>query len=170
MFSLTFSSLSMYLDSANSSIFFFGVDFTSSLSKNSVMMLSSNVVHHILHVCYHTHHIFCVVKLSLHVNLWFLSKLVKSRSNINVLDSKPSTSPTAGVSPLKYLCAVCSCISSVLPWIWFNIMFTEFFPLSSSHLSGVGVVPLSYLLVPAVSPEPLIFISCLYLFDLLILV
>ena len=84
--------------------------------------------------------------------------------------SKPSTAPTSDVSPIKYLFVVCRCTSYILLQILFTLLFTLFVSLTSPPRSGVGVVPSSSLLALEVSPEPLICISCLYLFDLSIFV
>ena len=60
---------------------------------------------------------------------------------------------------------VCRCTIFVLPRLLFILLFPVLVSLTSSPWSGVGVVTSSSLLASAVSTEPLIYISRLYLFD-----
>ena len=109
-----FYSLSMYLVSDNSSLFFFEMEFASYSSKSSFTMLSSK--HFIGSFMYVTTYItyfalsnfLCTYPFSLSLNV---SKDVPIS---NILDSKPSTTPPSSVSPLKYMLTACIWTSSFL--------------------------------------------------------
>ena len=167
---LFFYSLYMYLVRANSSIFFFRTGFDSYSYKPSGILFSSNVF------------ILSSISVTAHITYFSLSNLLSRYLFIfplnlskyvpisNFLDSKQSTAPISGVSPIKYLFTVCSCTSYVLLWILFTLLFTVFVYLTPPPWSGVGVVTSWYLLELTVSLELIICISRLYLFDSLIFV
>ena len=171
LFYLIFSSQYMYRVSAKSSIFFFRIELSYSSSKYFGMCYSSKVF------------IVFFMSITLQIKYFSLSRYLFTQPfcfslnslksvQIYILNSKKSIATTSGVSPLKYLFAMCSCTSSVFLWIRFSLLFPELVSLYSLALSDVGVciVPATIfvsslsLLASAVSPEPLIFLSTQYLF------